>query len=271
MKNSTNGHRRTETQTEAMSQAKPKSQPQSRLDSPARSTRRLWVVVPAAGSGRRMGAERPKQYLELNGRRVIEHTLARLAAVPSVAGMVVALAPQDRYWQGVAPPAGVPVETVTGGAMRHLSVRNALLWLESRTADHDWVLVHDAARPCVRSADVQRLVDELWEDETGGLLAVPAADTLKRAAGDPPRAGETIHREGLWHALTPQMFRRRTLQGAIEAAMQAGVAITDEAGAMEYCGFRPRLIRGARDNIKITTPEDLELAARYLCWQEEGA
>ncbi len=261
--NSTNGDGRTETR----SQSKP--QP----DSPARSrsTRRLWVVVPAAGSGRRMGAERPKQYLELNGRRVIEHTLARLAAVPSVAGMVVALAPQDRYWQDVAPPAGVPVETVEGGAMRHLSVRNALLWLESQTADHDWVLVHDAARPCVRSADVQRLVDELWEDETGGLLAVPAADTLKRAAGDPPRAGETIPREGLWHALTPQMFRRRPLLGAIEAAMQAGVAITDEASAMEYCGFRPRLIRGARDNLKITTPEDLELAARYLCGQEEGA
>ncbi len=232
--------------------------------SSAGRARHLWVVVPAAGSGRRVGADRPKQYLELAGRLLIEHTLERLAATPCVAGIVVALAPEDRYWQQVRVPAKVPVETVNGGAMRHLSVRNALLWLASRVADDEWVLVHDAARPCVRSEDIQRLVDCLWEDETGGLLAVPVADTMKRAAGTPPRVVETIDREGLWHALTPQMFRRRSLQGAIEAAMQAGVAITDESSAMEYCGRRPRLIPGARDNIKVTTAQDLALARHFL-------
>ncbi|HFD91790.1 MAG TPA: 2-C-methyl-D-erythritol 4-phosphate cytidylyltransferase [Gammaproteobacteria bacterium] len=230
--------------------------------------RPLWAVVPAAGSGRRMAADLPKQYLALNGRTVLEHTLDRLADSGVVAGIMVALAPGDSRWSGLTLPGQVPVETTEGGSSRHLSVLNALLALEDRTGPDDWVLVHDAARPCVRPADIARLVRTLWTDETGGLLGVPVADTMKRVEGE--RVTATVSRACLWHAHTPQMFRRRQLQAAIESAMQAGVEITDEASAMEHCGWRPRMVEGARDNIKVTTPGDLALAALYLRCQEVG-
>lgn len=230
--------------------------------------RRLWVVVPAAGSGSRMGAAMPKQYLRLGERSIIEQTLQRLADSGRVAGIVVAIASGDEYWPAVRLPA-LPLLTVTGGAMRHDSVLNALRRLHGEVGAGDWVLVHDAARPCVRGADIGRLVDQLWEDETGGLLGVPVADTMKRVAPDGRRVRETVSRRDLWHALTPQMFRLAELEAAIEAAVAAGHAVTDEASAMEYCGRSPRMILGARDNIKVTTPQDLELARRYLAWQEE--
>ncbi len=227
---------------------------------------RLWAVVPAAGAGRRMAADIPKQYLALRGMTVLEHTLQRLADSGVVAGIMVALAPADSRWQDICLPGQVQVETTGGGAMRHLSVLNALLALEDRIAPDDWVLVHDAARPCVRPADIAHLVRTLWADETGGLLGVPVADTMKRVEGE--RVLATVPRAGLWHAQTPQMFRRRPLQAAIEAAMQAGEEITDEASAMEHCGWRPRMVEGGRDNIKVTTPQDLALAALYLQDQE---
>ncbi|MFQ5487555.1 MAG: 2-C-methyl-D-erythritol 4-phosphate cytidylyltransferase [Gammaproteobacteria bacterium] len=237
---------------------------------PSTRCRRLWAVVPAAGCGSRMAAALPKQYLRLGEHTIIEHTLQRLAASGRVAGIVVAIAPEDNRWRNVKLPA-MPLETVTGGAMRHESVLNALRHLQDRVAPDDWVLVHDAARPCVRMTDIGRLVDDLWEDETGGLLGMPVADTMKRVRAEDRRVQETVPRADLWHALTPQMFRRCELQAAIEAAVEAGFAVTDEASAMEYSGRRPRMVCGARDNIKITTPQDLELARLYLARQQEEA
>ncbi len=242
----------------------------SHSEQPPSNGRRLWAVVPAAGSGSRMASAVPKQYLRLGEQCIIEHTLQRLANSGRVAGIVVAIAAGDSHWQGVKLPA-IPVETAAGGAMRHESVLNALCHLQDRVAANDWVLVHDAARPCVRGADIGRLVQELWEDETGGLLGMPVADTMKRVSQNDQRVQETVSRKGLWHALTPQMFRRGELQAAIEAVVDAGFAVTDEASAMEYCGRRPRMVCGARDNIKITTPQDLELARLYLARQQEEA
>ncbi len=227
---------------------------------------RYWGVIPAAGKGTRMGAERPKQYLELAGRAVLEHTLERLAADSRIAGIVVALGSEDADWERLTSPAGVEVRTVTGGAERCHSVLNALRSLVDRAAADDWVLVHDAARPCLRPADLARLLDTLADDPVGGLLAVPVRDTMKRAdAGD--RVAETVDRGGLWHALTPQMFRLQALREALEAAIAAGVLVTDEAAAMERAGHHPRLVAGAGDNLKITRPEDLPLAAYYLAHQ----
>ncbi len=232
-------------------------------------TPRYWGVIPAAGKGTRMGAERPKQYLELAGRTVLEYTLERLAADPRIAGIVVALGPDDADWRRLAMPAGVEVRTVPGGAERCHSVLNALELLAGHAAADDWVLVHDAARPCLRPADLSRLLDILAGDPVGGLLALPVRDTMKRAgAGD--HVDTTVDRSGLWHALTPQMFRLRALREALAGAIAAGVLVTDEAAAMEWAGHRPRLVAGAGDNLKITRPEDLPLAEYYLARQLQG-
>ncbi len=227
---------------------------------------KLWGVIPAAGSGMRMGEAVPKQYLPLAGRTVIEHSMARLAALPRVAGLVVALAEGDPYWSTLQPQLGVPVQRITGGAERCHSVLAALTWLLGVADAHDWVLVHDAARPCVRRADLQRLIATLAEDSVGGLLAVPARDTKKRADAT-GRVLETVDRADLWQAQTPQMFRLGTLHEALSRAIAAGVLVTDEASAMEQAGLMPRLVEGHADNIKITRPEDLVLAEFYLSQQ----
>ncbi len=232
-------------------------------------TPRYWGVIPAAGKGTRMGAERPKQYLELAGRAVLEYTLERLAADPRIAGIVVALGPDDADWKRLAMPAGVEVRTVTGGAERCHSVLNALELLAGHAAADDWVLVHDAARPCLRPADLSRLLDTLAGDPVGGLLALPVRDTMKRV-GTGDRVDATVDRSGLWHALTPQMFRLRALREALAGAIAADVLVTDEAAAMEWAGHRPRLVAGAGDNLKITRPEDLPLAEYYLARQFRG-
>ena len=216
-----------------------------------------------------MGAGVPKQYLPLAGRPVIEHTLARLAAEPRIAGIVVALAEGDGHWARVRRPAGTPVLTAPAGPERAWSVLGALERLAAETHADDWVLVHDAARPCVRTEDVARLIDALAEDPVGGLLAVPVRDTLKAVDGD-GRVRETVPRADLWHALTPQMFRLGMLREALAAALGAGEAVTDDAAAMERAGFRPRVVEGSADNIKITRPEDLALAELLLARQAAG-
>lgn len=231
---------------------------------------RIWAVVPAAGRGVRMAAERPKQYLQLYDNTILGHTLARLAATPCLAGIIVALAADDPYWQQLVLPQTVEILTVQGGAMRHQSVLNALFRLKERLSAHDWVLVHDAARPCVRSSDICRLVSILRDDAVGGLLGVPVNDTMKQADVD-DRINRTVSRNGLWHALTPQMFRLEDLIQSIETAQAHDVDITDEASAMEHCGWRPRLVAGSRDNIKVTNPGDLEMAALYLRQQAQSA
>jgi 2-C-methyl-D-erythritol 4-phosphate cytidylyltransferase len=227
-----------------------------------------WVVIPAAGSGNRMGAAVPKQYLELAGRTVIEHTLACFTSHPLISGVVVALAERDPAWSRLALSPGRPLVTVAGGADRHLSVLNALCRLADMALPDDWVLVHDAARPCLRRADLDRLIAMLQDHPVGGLLGVPVPDTLKRvdARGD---VVETLQRDGVWRAQTPQMFRLGALTAALEGASAAGVAVTDEAGAMEHAGHAVRMVEGHADNIKITAPGDLALAEVFLRLQRE--
>lgn len=227
-------------------------------------TAKYWAVVPAAGSSRRMaGATLPKQYLQLAGRSVIEWALAPFLERSDCERIVVALAGEDRHWSQQPLARHPKIVTVTGGAQRVDSVRAGLHALASQASERDWVLVHDAARPCLRAADLDRLIVELGDDSLGGLLAAPVVDTLKRGdAGD--RVQETVARAALWRALTPQMFRYAVLDRALRAAQEAHATPTDEAQAVEALGLQPRLIRGDPDNIKITLPEDVERAARLL-------
>jgi 2-C-methyl-D-erythritol 4-phosphate cytidylyltransferase len=225
---------------------------------------KYWALVPAAGAGMRMGSAVPKQYLQLGSQTVLEHTLDRLLECERIAGVVLVLAPADEYWPALQERyAGRQVDTVAGGAERCHSVLNGLDHLAARAAADDWVLVHDAARPCVRAADIARLIDVLGSAGQGGLLGVPVADTMKRVDAELLVTG-TVERAGMWHALTPQMFRIGALRAALQQAIRRHCLVTDEASAMELSGHRPRMVEGHRDNIKITLPEDLALAAFYL-------
>jgi 2-C-methyl-D-erythritol 4-phosphate cytidylyltransferase len=230
------------------------------------SEEKFWAIVPAAGTGKRMGAEVPKQYLTLGDRTVLEHTLDTLLSCQRIAGVILVLAHEDEHWPQLRHRyAKRALETVDGGAERYHSVLNGLGHLvAARATDDDWVLVHDAARPCVRREDIERLISTL-EDGTGGggLLGVPVADTMKRVDEDVCISG-TVDRVGLWHAYTPQMFRAGALRTALQQAIASGQQVTDEANAMELAGYRPRMVQGARDNLKITVPSDLPLAAFYL-------
>lgn len=223
-----------------------------------------WALVPAAGVGRRMGMATPKQYLRLGQRTVLEHTLAALQAEPRIQGVVVVTGAGEPTAEGLlGANESRPVLRATGGAERADSVLNGLERLAGRAGPDTWVLVHDAARPCLRREDLSRLIDTLAEDPVGGLLGTPVRDTMKRADAE-GRVETTVPREGLWHALTPQMFRLGLLQQAVRRAVAAGERVTDEASAMEGAGHRPRLVEGHSDNLKITRPEDLLLAEFYL-------
>ncbi len=231
----------------------------------------IWVVIPAAGVGARMQADRPKQYLALRGQTVLEQTLAIFAAHPRVAGIVLAVSLDDAYWPDVHLSCNKPLHLVPGGDERVHSVAQALGFLVnmlgSERADSSWVMVHDAARPCLRRSDLDALLAALEHDATGGLLAMRVRDTMKRADAH----GQVMHtepREDLWHALTPQMFRLGVLHDAMQKALQDGVQLTDESSAMEYAGFKPRLVEGHADNIKITRAEDLAQAEWILAQRE---
>jgi 2-C-methyl-D-erythritol 4-phosphate cytidylyltransferase len=224
---------------------------------------RRWAIVPAAGQGTRFGAGLPKQYVAVLGRPLLSWTLSALLADRRIDGVVVALAPADRHW-GDLPEADDPrVRRCLGGERRELSVANGLDALAGHARDTDWVLVHDAARPCLRGEDLDRLLTQLADDPVGGLLAAPVGDTLKRADAD-GRAQETVPRAGLWCAYTPQMFRFGLLARALRLCIERGRAVTDEAAAIESLGLRPRLVPGRTDNIKITSPADAALAEAIL-------
>ena len=236
----------------------------------------LWCVVPAAGRGARFGAALPKQYVPLAGRPLIVQTLQRLAALPGIRGFMLALAADDRYWEtDVAPlldaPAmhGKPVQVTIGGPERSASVLAALHALPEDVPASAFVLVHDAARPCVRSGDVMRLVAQAGNGD-GGLLGAPLRETLKHADADGCSIA-TEPRESRWRAFTPQMFRRDALTQALVDARRDGVVVTDEAMAMERAGFRPLLVEGSEDNIKVTTPADLALAEFLLSSDKDAA
>jgi len=223
----------------------------------------VWAVVPAAGVGRRMGSRIPKQYLQLQGRMVIDHTLERLLLHPSVGALYLALGPDDGWWADSEFSTHPGLVRVDGGRERCYSVCNALSRLAQRARPADWVLVHDAARPCVRRADIDRLIERLDGHAVGGLLGMPVRDTMKRS--DPQgRVLQTVERDHLWHAYTPQMFRFGVLFDALQGALDADVLVTDEASAVEWAGQHPLMVEGHADNLKITRPEDLRLAAYYL-------
>lgn len=224
------------------------------------------VLIPAAGSGSRMGAELPKQYLPLLGKPLIHHTLARFCMHQSITQVVVVLHPADAHWS--AYPHDKLQLLHNGGDTRAETVRNGLRALRAQMADDDWVLVHDAARPCLSNVLLERLLAELTNDAVGGLLAVPMADTLKREDGD-GRVAATEPRAGLWRAQTPQMFRYGLLLAALEAA--GTDMVTDEAQAIEFLGQRPRLVPGDNRNLKVTYPEDLAMAGLILQQEKESA
>ena len=227
------------------------------------STEHFWCVVPAAGVGKRMGAPVPKQYLPLLGARVADHTLATLLRVSLFSRIVVPLSPDDEWWPESPDLSSPRVLRCQGGTERFHSVLNGLDALEGMAQDDDWVLVHDIARPCVRLSDIERLVSAVRQHPVGGLLASPVRDTMKRSDSSGAVVG-TVDREGLWHALTPQMFRYGVLRRALTEGIAKGLAMTDESSAIEALGQAPLLVEGAADNIKITHPQDLALAALFL-------
>ncbi|MGA9702858.1 2-C-methyl-D-erythritol 4-phosphate cytidylyltransferase [Pseudomonas sp.] len=227
----------------------------------------FWAVIPAAGVGARMAADRPKQYLQLGGRTILEHSLGCFLDHPGLKGVVVSLAVDDPYWPNLACANDPRIVRVDGGDERSGSVLNALLYLHGQGAsDEDWVLVHDAARPNLGRDDLDKLLGELADDAVGGLLAVPARDTLKRADKH-GRVSETVDRSQIWQAYTPQMFRLGALHRALADSLVSDVVITDEASAMEWAGHAPRLIEGRSDNIKVTRPEDLEWLRQRRAFQ----
>jgi 2-C-methyl-D-erythritol 4-phosphate cytidylyltransferase len=225
----------------------------------------FWALLPAAGIGSRMRADRPKQYLHVAGKTIIEHTLDCFLEHPQLRALVVSLAVDDPYWPRLACASDARIERADGGNERADSVLSGLMRLtELGAQDQDWVLVHDAARPNLSRDDLDQLLAELADDAVGGLLAVPARDTLKRASKD-GRVEATVDRAAIWQAFTPQMFRLGELQRAMADALIAGVNVTDEASAMEWAGHAPRLIEGRSDNLKVTRPEDLLSLSRL--WQ----
>lgn len=218
----------------------------------------FWVVIPAAGVGSRMQADRPKQYLPLGGRCLIEHTLDCFLDQPGLQGLVVCLSMEDGWWPDLPCASNPRITRTAGGKERADSVLNGLNELLALgAAEGDWVLVHDAARPNLAESDLHKLLHTLKDDAVGGLLAMPVRDTLKLAGPD-GRVSSTPDRSLFWQAYTPQMFRLGALRSALSDALAAGTTITDEASAMEWAGQAPRLVEGRSDNIKVTRPEDLE-------------
>ena len=228
------------------------------------TSERFFGLIPAAGAGERMGLDRPKQYLKLLGHPMLYHSVKALLAGGRIDTVFVVLAPGDgefrqhawgEFGERIAP-------LYCGGATRHDSVLNGLVAASSTAQPDDWMLVHDAARPCLGQRELQRMLDLLAEDDVGGILAVPVADTLKRAdsAG---RIQATEPREHLWQAQTPQMFRH----GLLLQALSRTAKLTDEAGAVEALGLTPKLVLGSSTNLKVTYPEDLQLAETILASQ----
>ncbi len=222
-----------------------------------------WGVLPAAGIGARMGESLPKQYLRVQGATLLEHSLRSLLADSRISHVAVALHPQDEHAASVALLDDARVIKTVGADQRAGSVLAGLLALQALAAERDWVLVHDAARPCLRRDELSRLIDQVMQSEVGGLLAEPVVDTVKRADRD-GRVQGTLDRTGLWRAQTPQMFRYGELVAALRQAQDSASAITDEASAMELAGHPVQIVEGVSSNLKVTVPDDLALAGWYL-------
>ncbi|HHW7567119.1 TPA: 2-C-methyl-D-erythritol 4-phosphate cytidylyltransferase [Mannheimia haemolytica] len=219
--------------------------------------RKIIAVIPASGVGSRMQAEKPKQYLQLKGKTILEHTVSIFLEHPHVEKVIVAVARKDPFYSTLELLKSSKIQLVFGGETRADSVLNALQEINTENA---WALVHDAARPCLKRSDLDKLLQ--INDPQGGILAIPAVDTMKRANGT--KIAHTEDRSTLWHALTPQFFPAQALKQALSSAFANKLQVTDEASAMELAGYQPQLVSGRSDNIKITRPEDLALAEFYL-------
>lgn len=231
-----------------------------------------WAVIPAAGVGKRMQSQTPKQYIPLFEKSILFHTLSLFIQYPKINGIVVAISEGDEYWPEVEQQLAdwqrqlnseVPILVAPGGQERSDSVLNALLHIQNKLSQSDWVLVHDAARPCLIESDIDKLIEQLAEQEIGGLLGLPMADTVKMCSTD-QLVQKTVDRSQLWRALTPQMFRYGVLCQGLLNARDNGLAITDESSAVELLGYQPVMIEGHNENIKITHPDDLALAQKFL-------
>lgn len=234
------------------------------------SMNHYWAVIPAAGVGKRMGAHIPKQYLPLAGKTVLEQTLSVFIHHPHISGIVVAVSKGDPYWQDMEKnikeqlvSQGKSLMVADGGNERCHSVLNALQCLSKRASERDWALVHDAARPCLTADDIDKLIIHLADSETGGLLGLPMADTVKRCNSN-HQVLETVDRSTLWRALTPQMFPLKLLTDSLKQAINEEALVTDEASAIELQGLRPIMVEGQPGNLKITHPGDLQLAEMFL-------
>lgn len=233
------------------------------------SGQRFWAIVPAAGIGARMNSDIPKQYLPLLGRTVLEHTLERLVNIDLIEGVVVCLSCQDMHWASLAISRHEKIVTVNGGAERMHSVYKALHFLQKEQGlQQEFVLVHDAVRPCVKSEDIEKLILAVVDDEVGGILATPAVDTLKRV-DENNRVIETLPRESCWRAQTPQMFRLALLCKSIELLLNRNRLASDEAAAIEASGLQPLIVEGSQENIKLTLPTDLALMETLLAGQQK--
>ena len=224
---------------------------------------KLWAVVPAAGQGRRVGGAVPKQYLEIAGIPVLAHSLNRLAAVQQIDAIFVGISETDRHWQKLPLPPGMEVACYTGGQSRAETVWLGLQALQECASADDWVLVHDAARPCVQVKDIDALISAVVPSFEGGLLAVPVTDTIKVATQD-STAKQTMDRRMLWRAQTPQLFRFSVLYTALQAVVHDLESISDESAAVEKLGLNPLIVQSAERNIKITNSKDLQLAEFFL-------
>ncbi len=220
------------------------------------------AVVPAAGRGSRMKSMIPKQHLMLGNKTILEHTLLRLLAHPAIEKVVVVVSESDEYFSKLPIMNDPRIVVTIGGAERSMSVLNGLACVET-----EWVLVHDAARPCITLGDLDKLFEVAIQQDDGAILASPVKDTMKRADHH-QQITETVPRCQLWHALTPQMFPTQLLTDAIDSGISQGLVLTDEASAMELAGYYPKLVAGRADNIKVTLPEDLALAEFILTQQE---
>ncbi len=225
-----------------------------------------WAIVPAAGLGQRMGKELPKQYLTINGKTILERTLERLLSIDSITAVVVALNKDDTYFRGLSIAKNSRVMTTIGGRERCDSVLSALHSLQHKAFDGDCVLVHDAARCCILPTRIEHLITTLKDDKVGGLLGVPASDTLKQIS-DKNNITQTLDRTSIWQAQTPQLFPYTLLKNSLEKALCDQQVITDEASAVEYCGLQPQMVMGHYDNIKVTHPDDIAIASAIISHQ----
>ena len=234
-----------------------------------KSDARCWAILPAAGTGSRMGAELPKQYMAVAGATLLEHSLRALLSCEQISGIIVALHADDTRAAEMSIFQHPRVQTVVGAERRSGSVLAGLDALTPQAALRDWVLVHDAARPCLQAQDIIRLMTTVIANDTGGILAEKMIDTVKQAS-EGAMVLRTLDRATLWRAQTPQMFRLDELREALRQAEAQGLAITDEASAMEMAGHPVQLLPGSAGNLKVTVPADLPLAAWYLLGQQGG-